>query len=552
LNSKRRNKNRNTHTRNNVSPKETLTPFIFDFEQIDKQVHDYQNDIKKSISRTTTIEWDDDDLFGDDDAAYVDIHSLNSFSVMRKDCKKFFNDKSKFITLNAPKGSGKTTMCRMLEYRKNNEGKDHAIWLRDQDISPMPTQDIFLSDWINRWSNHISYAILCMLVEKIEGLIIDSDLIDIVDIQRESGEIKRGLLKQFTDNFKLPFLTSRKLPDKFKLSYQDILSRIDKKLKNKAWIFIDEVDQGFSKNEQLIFKNAGALIACRNLVAKLDNIVIRSTIRPNVLTVLQSEVDSMANIADSIVALDWDARQLRSVVARRIEAYLNKTNNFFNEIFESVDEKENWLLSQILETENQNMGLGKGNRPIHITLATLGKNRPRWVLNLLKEAAKIADFNEEKLITPHELFGCLKDYGNERLKNIASEFKSVCGQIQQIVAKLSLSKKSVLYHSELIEFIETNIISEEAIKITGVSNNASAIDIAELLYLIGIIDASYLPGESNLHGKETLKKKHMDFYDQPVLMTALAISGVEIEKFIWEIHPAFRYALGLERKKWKK
>lgn len=532
-----------------------LEPFLFDFDEVDNDLnHKLLGDIQHGRKRTTDIDWSDEELFGDDDAAFVDIKSLNDFSVVRTDCKKFFNCRSKFVVLNAPKGSGKTTMCRMLEHSiNNNESGDYAIWLRDPDISPKPSQALMLSDWIHRWSNNIAYAILCMLVDKIEGVITNSDLIDIVDTKRSSGEMHKGFLVNFTESFKLPFLKNKNLPDKFKISYQDILSRIDKNLKNKAWIFIDEVDQGFSKSEQLIFKNSAALIACRNLASKLDNVVIRSTIRPNVLSVLQSEVDSIANIADSIVPLDWNALQLRSVVAKRVEAYLKKTNNFFVETFESDDERENWLLSQIIKTEDPNLGLGKGSRLVHMTLAVLGKNRPRWVLNLLKEAAKIASYNRESLITPAELFGCLREYGNERLKNIAAEFRSICEQVQNIVTKFSLSKKIVFRHVELIFFIEKNILSKEnPIEITGVTSNASAMDIAELLYLIGFIDAAYLAGEASIYGKETLRKKHMDFYDQPVLMNALAESGVQIEKFVWEIHPAFRYALGLERKKWNK
>jgi hypothetical protein len=533
--------------------KDELTPFLFDFNEEDESYYEQKRTEKiQNTRRSTVIDWDDEDLFGDDDAAFVDIAALNSFSVVRADCKKFFDENSKFISLNAPKGSGKTTMCRLLEHNINKENKGKAIWLRDPDISPMPESEISLSDWVNRWTNHISYAILCMLVDKFEGLVADSDLMDIIDIRKNNGESTRGLLKHFIENFKLPFLTSRKIPDQFKLSYQDILSRVDKKLKNKAWIFIDEVDQAFSKNEQLIYKNAGALIACRNLVAKLENVVIRSTIRPNVLTILESEVDSMANVSDAIIPLDWNALQLRGVVAKRIEAYLHKTNNFLGETFESIDERENWLLSQILEVENPNMGLGQGNRPVHITLSVLGKNRPRWVLCLLKEAAKIAKFNGEKLITPYELFGCLLEYGSDRLKNISSEFKSICGEIYKITIRFALSKKTVFYHLELIEFIEKNILNEGPIKIVGISDNASAIDIAELLYLIGFIDASFLPGASSLHGAESLKKNHIDYYKQPILMSSITIRGVEVEKYMWEIHPAFRYALGLERKKWKK
>lgn len=550
---------RNNRRRTQKAPEadqSPLPPFLLNFDELDAYNENrlYEGQLQE-LKRSTTIDWDDSDLFGDDDAAFVDIESLNSFSVVRTDCNRFFDPQHKFIVLNAPKGSGKTTMCRMLEFKINHKEdcSETAIWLRDPDISPKPTQPIMLSDWIHRWGNHISYAILCMLVEQIKGLITDSDLIDILDVKRSTGENSKGLLRQFTDNFKLPFLNNKSLPDKFKYSYQDILFRVDKRLQRKAWIFIDEVDQGFSNEEQLVFKNAAALIACRQLASKFNNVIIRSTIRPNVLTVLQSNVDSIANVADSIVPLDWNALQLRSVVAKRVESYLSKTNNYFVETFESTDENENWLLSQILKTEDPNMGLGSGKRPIHITLAILGKNRPRWVLNLLKESAKIAKFNNESLITPAELFGSLRQYGNERIKNIAAEFRSICDNIQLIVAKLSLSDRSVFRHRELMTFIEKNILtSGEPITITGGAKNASAIEIAELLYLIGIIDAGYLAGESSVIGKESLKKMHMDFYDQPVLMSALSISEREVEKFVWEIHPAFRYSLGLERKRWNK
>ena len=546
---KHRNKQRNYHTPSS-SKHDSLSPFLFDFND-EPSAENLPSPQK--IIRDTTIDWDDEDLFGDDDAAFVDIKMLNSFSIVRTDCKKFFRDKSKFIALNAPKGSGKTTMCRMLEHKINNDKdcNDDAIWLRDPDIAPMPPTPITLSEWINRWSNRIAYAVLCLMVEKSEGIMTNSDLMEICNLRSQSGEQSKGLLQHFIQNFQLPFLKKQELPDKFEISYQDMLMRLDSKLEHKIWIFIDEVDQGFSNDEQLIFKNAGALIACRNLVSRLDNIVIRSTIRPNVLTIIQSEVDSMANIADSIIPLDWNALQIRSVIAKRVESYLERTKYDFMDNFLSNDDKEDWLLAQILKTEDEHFGLGRGRRLAHVTLAVLGKNRPRWVLNLLKNAASIANYNDESLITPAELFGCLTDYGNERIRNLASEFKSVCKKTHLVITRLSLAKKSTFFHHELLSFIEDKIIANDNIKITGVSKKATAIDVAELLYLIGVIDAAYVPGESSIRDARRLKKSHMDFFDQPILVTALSNTDIEIEKFIWEIHPAFRYSLGLERKKWK-
>ncbi|MGI3021811.1 P-loop ATPase, Sll1717 family [Vibrio alginolyticus] len=523
-------------------------PFLLNFDE--DLGNNNCNDIK--IKRITTIDWNDEDLFGDDDAGYVDIEVLNSFSIVREDCKKFFREKSKFIVLNAPKGSGKTTMCRLLERKINNETNNTALWLRDSDISPMPEAPVPLHNWQSMWSNRISYAILCQLVSESKGIISDSDLMDICNLQKETGERSKGLLNHLTDYFQLDFLRNKKLPDKHTISFQDMLVRLDKKLKHKVWIFIDEVDQGFTNSEQMIFKNSSSILACRNLVSKLNNIVIRSTIRPNVLAVIQSQVDSMANAADSIVPLDWSAIQIRSVVAKRVESYLIRTQSGYLDNFSSIDEKENWLLAQILKVEDKNIGLGKGSRVPHMTLSTLGKNRPRWVLNLLKNAAEIAEYNREDLITSHELFGCLTQYGHDRIKNIAAEYISVCDKIQTIITKLSLSKQKVFYHEELIKFINDKIISNSKIKITGISNNASATDVAELLYLIGVIDAGYKPGEHSLNGIERHKKTHMDFYNQPVLMSALSDTDNNINKFLWEIHPAFRYALGLERKKWKK
>jgi len=540
--------NRKKHTKTKNKPQ-----LLIDFDESPSTNEQVRYKPKK-LKRDIVVDWDDDDLFGDDDACFVDIDALTSFSIVRSDCKKFFSIKSKFIAINAPKGSGKTTMCRLLTHELNNSSNDVAIWLKDAEISPRPETPLLLNDWIYRWTNHISYAVLCMLVKhNLATLITDADLADIYGIQTASGEIKKSLLDQFLSAFKIPFIKDKKIPDKFALSFTDMLTRVDSRLKHKAWIFIDEVDQGFSNDIQLINKNAAALIACRELVPKLKNILIRSTIRPNVLAVLQSKVDSIANVADSIVDLDWTSLQIRGVVAKRVESYLDRNNYHYMDTFTTLDEKEDWLLAQILKVEDPEFDLGHASRPrpVHITLSILGKNRPRWVLNLLKKSAQIAKENKETLITPAELFGALTKYGNERIKNMASEFGSVCEQLEFLIDKFSLSKRKYFYHSELLDFISKNITDGNDITISGLPNKASAIDVAGLLYEIGLLDAAYISGESSLKSKERLKKTHMDFYSKPSLMAAMGNTGEQVEKFVWEIHPAFRYSLGLERKKWR-
>lgn len=484
----------------------------------------------KTIS-SYKIDFSDPNLFGLDDAAHEEFDLLSSYSLRRNDCTKFLDKNRSVVILRAPKGTGKTTLCRLLENEISNLPGHISILKYDSQISPT-IDSTDLTAWIRAWKKNIAEAIMMSLAGT-ECLSIDPDMIDSVERAEARGVKRKNFVGLFIEHFKLSFLNNNK--KSHDIDYEAVVKRINKKKDLKIWVFLDEIDQYFTLQETSMNKMAGVLIAAREMASYVSNLSFRITIKPTVFGILESKVPSTSNIRELIVDLKWDNIQIRSLLSKRIESYLERNNLYRldEDLFKHPDSHslEDWFISQVFLPEK--FDLGKRNRPPHVILSSLGNNRPRWVIELCRSSAELPRTPQNRLITFDEVKNALGTFGANRIKDISSEYYSQCPQIETVINRFRGAKASFANLNLLNDYIELNITRRIDISISGVSNKVEPRDIAKLLYQIGFIE----PKKLITSGKYEFSK----FGDRPGMIGDERFD--DLDDNIWDIHPAFRNVL---------
>lgn len=477
------------------------------------------------------------DLFGSDDAAYEDFSLLKSYSLERNEYEDFFDPKVPFFAIRAPKGTGKTTMVRLLEDELKKQLKTSAILKYDSEISPSLDADASLSDWIKAWKINISEAALLALSET-SSFTFDPDMIHVIEQAEKRGQKRQNLIGLIRENFSIPHVSKTGSHQK---DQEELLKRISPKKDHAVWIFLDEVDQFFSNDNKSIKKIGSMFLAARELTGYIGNLIIRITVKPNVFAVIENQIDSLSNLREHIFDLEWDNNSIRSLLAKRVDSYLDRNvSQRYDESLlhgESKEEREEWLISQIFFT--QEFDLGRGNRPPHEVLGILADNRPRWVLSLCKISAKLAKKNNYELIhyKSHIKGRTLNKFGNNTITDMSAEYRCQCKSISAIINRFNGAPSRFLGYGHLIEYINNLIVNRMNVEIIGISKRATAEEVASFLYYIGFIDA-----RKDISNKS---KKHVHSYERPELMEVQFDD--EYDEYYWEIRPTFREHLNLGR-----
>ncbi|PWV46591.1 P-loop ATPase, Sll1717 family [Chitinophaga sp. S165] len=483
-----------------------------------------------------TIDFTSEDLFGHHDAAYEEISLLQSYSVRRTDCQDFFDEKRQFMILCAPKGTGKTTICRLWQLdidKKKNTISDVKF---DTEVSP-DLKDASLTQWIRAWKHQITKVIISGIDEKILPVV---DIEQVVEISERKQNRRKRLFELLIENFNSVLGKNTKA-----LTYEEqtnMLARLKEMSAYNIWIFLDEIDQYFTKEEYSIRKVGGMLLAARELTGHLSNLYLRTTIKPNVLAILLSKIDNISNIRELIVNLSWNDEGIRAILAKRVESYLERRGLYSkaSDLFpiKEVALREEWLVSQVFSTSN--FDLGKNNRPPHKILSVLSFRRPRWLLDLCKTVTSGVKDNSVRTISFDYVEGRLPDYGKDRMVDLTTEYGTQCPQLNLIIQGFR-NRKSSYYYQELEDMVQANIASKINVEIVGVSVQCSGRQIIQFLFEIGFIEpVKYFKDKSYdvIHFD-----KSPNFIDEEGTIDA---NQPDYDLF-WKIHPAFRNALFLTK-----
>ncbi|MBI1764773.1 MAG: hypothetical protein HYR56_25460 [Acidobacteria bacterium] len=255
--------------------------------------------------------------------------------------------------------------------------------------------------------------------------------------------------------------------------------------------------------------------------------------RPNVWAIVKREYEALSHVEQYIEDIRWGLNDYKDLISNRVEGYLRRTDQWKNgTIPTSRYEKREFLIKQIFASP---MPWGYNQtRAAESVLYTLSRHRPRWLVELCKEAAKNACSQRKNVITYDHISQNLENFSKRRVDDTVAEFKSQCPELEDLLTAF-VGQPERFTTSELMSAIGNRVLQAVSPQIAGSFGKPSSREVAQFLFQIG-----FLTARKDVSDDEY---EHISFAENPLLLNA--VTNLD-QGFIWEIHPVFRQALKLK------
>lgn len=451
------------------------------------------------------------------------------------------NANEPFLLINAARGSGKSGFLLSLQHNVENNS-NYVIKKFHHDAEDVD-KEISLQAYVVYWKNQILGWIFSHIGSKTNFAVTESE-INAVEFSQKMGEIGKPALSTILDKLKFSALPIERTKTDIVVREPEILRAL-KNTNKTYWVLLDEMDINFDNTKKSKDRLAGLLFAAQALSRRTERISIRITIRPHILTILQTQYDGIQTLREVEINCRWQPQHLRSILAKRFENFtkeigaLNQKSLPFDltedeEINTSTEAGfENTIISKFINNFDMSFN-PEDQRPVYRTLATISFTRPRWLVEYLKIA--FSKTKDNLIITPDVARLAMYDYGINRIKHLVGEHYSLCPQLLDIINQFNnLGKINLGKTDELKAIILERIIDSGVVVTPHYLREKAALEIAQLLYMIEF-----------LRGKEMLSvlDDHRFYYyvDKPDLLRNWNVRG----NVKWHLHPVFAKALNLD------
>ncbi len=479
------------------------------------------------------IDLEDPTLFGNDAAEDESPDVFESY-FMRRDEVDDFQDSGKQIQfLRAYRGEGKSAIIRHVYEAKQNAGI-WAVKATGAAISPtVETDDPNV--WNRQWQRSILNLVACEVGSKI-GVAWSDDAMALVEEAELSGFRQKSLVSSVFSRLNISGLPELKTP-----SSKNQVARLSRYMEGKEaiWVFVDDIDEDFRNTETFRARISAFFSACRQLSNTIPNVVVRTSIRPNVWRILRAHSESLSKTDQYAVDLRWDTPSIQSMLARRIEGYLRRKGRI--DIIDRFAKqrgavRENSLCELVFDSPMEWGFNVQRQKPIlrdaTIVLSTLCRQRPRWLIELCRLATKNRR-QKDRRVSISDLTSVLGEFGRERVEDLAAEYRSECPQVQEIINAFSGTQEDFTT-DQLMSTIKSRVLSGLNVRFASRGGVSKPTPVAAFLYEIGFLTAR----SENADGTYT----HYAFAQNPELLH----NRTNIDHGLsWEIHPVFRQVLGL-------
>lgn len=479
------------------------------------------------------IQLDNVGLFGNDAADLENENLFLSYAIKRSELVDLLDSELPIQIIRAYKGEGKSALLRLLVRQLNSGASDElVIPAIGPDHSPIiESNDSDL--WTREWKKRLLRLVASEIGSRI-GVAFTDDAISLVEEAEANGFRKRTLVSTIVDRLK-----SKAVPiDRTRPPVQDYERLVRRYLNERPliWLIIDDIDQNFTNTERWRVKLASFFTACRQIVSVIPELRIRASVRPNVWAIVKREFESLSHLEQYMKDLLWTKDQFRQLLASRIRSYLERTDQWglISGRLPYDQGAAELALIQLVFASPMPWGGGDRTASPHLVLWTLTGHRPRWLVELCKEAGKAATSRGNSQIGLDDIKGNLDSFGRRRIEDTEAEFRSQCPQINELLG--AFSRQLDIYSTdELLKTIHNRVIQAINPTITGQVGKATDLDVAHFLFQIGFIAGRRDYGAD--HGYD-----HVLYRDRPTLLK----SRTNLDDGLrWEINPVFRQVLNL-------
>lgn len=484
---------------------------------------------------TATFKLTDKTLFGNDAAEDEKDESVfQSYFVQRNEIASFLDETSSLRVLRAYRGEGKSAIIRNALHRLKA-----AEVINVKTTGPSLSPDITSTDsaaWTKGWKRQILGLLASEIGSRI-GMAWSDDAMSLVEEAEQNGYKSRSFLSSVLDRLKIS-----QLPEKKSIGATNHEKLVQRWMKDGSnlWLFVDDVDENFINTMEDRTKVASFFNACRQLINLIPELRIRTGIRPNVWKIIRADAESLGKVDQYIIDIRWDIAQLRDLLARRVEAYLRRMKqDAVLKSFEGIggSYRAEQLIALLFDAEmdwgyNTTRNVAKHRQP-HVVLSTLSRNRPRWMIELVKLAASRAANEKSPLIYLKHIVEVLDGFGRTRIDDLSAEYRSECAQVRDLVNAFADGAEDYST-ADLHTLITNKILNHLDIYFVSTGRPQRPMQVAAFLYEIG-----FLTAREEVSEKEY---KHYTFAEKPDLLHTR--TNVD-QGMTWEIHPVFRQALGM-------
>jgi hypothetical protein len=482
---------------------------------------------------TIRIPLDEPILFGNEAAEDEREDVFLAHVLERPELAGFADERYRVQVVRAYKGEGKSALLRLTRLRVE-ERANVALVLASTGSAIVPSDcGVDSARWVRGWKASIVGRIAAEVGSRI-GFAWSDDAMSLVEEAEKTGFRERSFVGAILSRFKPKLalggaeVTAGVEATPSRATQEALVQRWAAE-RGSVWLFLDDIDQNFQNTPEQRAKVAGLFIAARELANQIPELRVRAAVRPNVWTTIKLESEALSHVEQYVVDLTWSERQVRDLLAKRVDGYLTLTHQRALVANVPAHERERELIKLVFQDP---MEWGRGaNRPPHVVLYTLSKHRPRWMIELSKGAARRAVGEGRQRITRENLVADLAAFGNRRVQDTIAEFSAQCPEVGDLIAAFRQEPEQ-LTTDELYRVINNKIANHLNPKIVGVVGRPSARDIAAFLFQAGFFygrqdfdDGSY---------------QHVTFSDRPHLFTSRSSPD---DGLCWEVHPVFRQAL---------
>jgi hypothetical protein len=443
--------------------------------------------------------------------------------------------------VSAYKGEGKSALLKFARHQVSLDAAKRCLVINiiASDISPSGNSVDF-EEWVRLWKRAIMGKVAVELGCKI-GVAIGDDAVSLVEEARSTGFRSHGLVGGILRRVTLraaagtpPANVSMSVDVKQASGVANSVEIVNRNIDDDAqvWLFIDDIDREF-KNEPIHRIRVGAfLIAALELTSQVCQLKIRTSIRPNVWKNVSREFAALSHVRENIRNIEWREDDLRGLLARRVEGYFIRTEQYDKVVARqggmSEYDKECDLISYAFMDP---MYWGGRERPPYIIVYTLSMHRPRWAVELCKHACAGSTRMANEPIGLEDMTGNYSEFGQNRIDDTVAEFCHQCSLVGELIDAFKRQPEE-FGTDELIGIINKRIAQKLNVMISGVPGRASATDIASFLFEVGL----YYGRRDNADGTYC----HYRYADSPTLLRSRTSIDAGLR---WEVHPVFRQVL---------
>jgi len=405
----------------------------------------------------------------------------------------------------AHKGVGKSALLKRA-YLADTERKRPSVWLRPNDLVETKAAAASQTDFILR----VEEWKVGLLREVLSYLIV--------------GSYGEGNLDAISDAaLKRPKSLIQLINKSLSADYQNM----------PVNIYIDDIDRGWSAEQNDIGNISALLTAIRDIGGDSPNIRIRIGLRSDVYFLVRTSDESTDKIERHVIWLRWTNDDILRMAALRVASYLKL--GFDQAKIANLTQKQisDQILSQVINPRYQ--GRGKwADRPTYRVLMSLVRNRPRDLVKLFHAAARAAKSEDSPIIETRHLERSLEPYSQERLQDIVNEFRTELPQVQNLLFELKPTTKGrrtadgYLFTTDRLVTKLKQAMDHVQLRFTN-RRPVTPLALVQFLYKIDFITA----------------RRDEDGYINRKYFDESRFLALEIADFGygWEIHPAYRWAL---------